>query len=562
MKRIFLTAALALSLCFGAGAQMPRLQMPQNLILSQTVPYMPQGRTQTAGRSYNFSAAIFVYPDRKLSQDEARQLVADIDFSKAQDYAYASVYVLNPVGDKYDAVKDFDAFVEMFNIARSGNLKVMGIGQGATFVNSVIAPKAAGYIAGILTIGGKPVKLAKDVAHDGVPAYVAGANAAKVSAEYIALNDALKLGDAYVNPDEPLKKVIVNSNAQLSLKEIFDDAWESLLRKNYRFNNYRHTHYEGCKFGEYGIYELEPYAECEDYNITRTVVEYPMGRDQKPWLWYEYMPNELAGGAEEHSVPVMVLLHGNTNDPRTQAETSGFIELAGKERFFVLELEWQGSANYGAMGHDGIESTILMVLDKYPQLDPSRVYAEGLSAGSMTATAVGVKKSHIFAAVGGHSGGLMGGGARPSPFPGYAAINAEATQKRGAVEVPYCSVLGTADMVVPFITPANYKGNGYLNAWNVYQNMNGMPVVTDLDFSLDPLFGQKLEDRETIVTNKGAGITIEAGQLYKGDVPMIKFVAVVDYGHWNFKPTAQIMWDFFKQYSRDPQTKKLIYHGK
>jgi len=25
-------------------------------------------------------------------------------------------------------------------------------------------------------------------------------------------------------------------------------------------------------------------------------------------------------------------------------------------------------------------------------------------------------------------------------------------------------------------------------------------------------------------------------------------------------PTAQIMWDFFKQFSRDPQTKKLIYH--
>lgn len=25
---------------------------------------------------------------------------------------------------------------------------------------------------------------------------------------------------------------------------------------------------------------------------------------------------------------------------------------------------------------------------------------------------------------------------------------------------------------------------------------------------------------------------------------------------------AQVMWDYFKMFSRDPQTKKLIYHGK
>jgi len=25
-------------------------------------------------------------------------------------------------------------------------------------------------------------------------------------------------------------------------------------------------------------------------------------------------------------------------------------------------------------------------------------------------------------------------------------------------------------------------------------------------------------------------------------------------------PAARIAWDFFKHYSRDPQTKKLIYH--
>lgn len=363
-----------------------------------------------------------------------------------------------------------------------------------------------------------------------------------------------------MNPQEELLTVFTDASDR-PLSAVFADAWKQVLGRNYRFNNYKHTHYDGQQFGQFGPYELEPYLDCEALGIRRIVVEQSSGRqpDAPKQLWYEYWPEELMEGASAQSVPVMVLLHGNTNDPRTQAETSGFIQVAGKERFFVVEMEWQGSRSYQAMGHDGVETVLYQLFAKYPQLDPSRVYAEGLSAGSMTASALGIKKSHVFAAVGGHSGGIMGGFG--GAFPGFNPIWNEATQKRGAVEMPYFSVLGTADNVVPFIRPENWKGNGYLNAWNAYEQMNGMEVVNQLDFSVDPLFGQRLRDRETIKTNKGAGIEIETGQLYKGNVPLIKIVAVKDYGHWNFQPTAQIMWDYFKQFRRDPQTKRLIYLG-
>ena len=210
------------------------------------------------------------------------------------------------------------------------------------------------------------------------------------------------------------------------------------------------------------------------------------------------------------------------------------------------------------MGHDGIESVLNILLAQYPQLDPSRIYAEGLSAGSMTATALGIKKSHLFAAVGGHSGALFTGH-WIGPFPTFEAIWSEATQKRGAVETAYCSVFGTMDTTVPYMTPDNWKGNSYLNAWNAYEQMNGMQVVDQMDFVSYPVFGQPLRDRETIRTQKGEGIVVETGQLYKGEVPLIKLVAVMEYGHWNFMPTARIMWDFFKQFRRDPETKRLIY---
>lgn len=545
MKRIALVLA-ALGLFLTAAAQPGPAPQPENVILTRrsatTITY--GGPTRAEGRSYNFTPMFLIYPDGKLDLSGAESLMASLDIQPLLDDNYGVALVVNPSGDKYDAAADFAVFEQLFNRFRGpGNLKVVGFGAGATFVNQVIAPKAGGQIAGILSVGGKP---GKSVDEAGVPAYLAGKGAAKVAKPY----------QKVLRPGEPLLQVVVNPDAKAPLKDIFADAWMQVLGKNYRFNNYKHTYYEGAKLGEYGPYELEPYLDFEALGIRRNIVEQPTGKDTR-WLWYEYWPEELLSGAPEHSVPVMVLLHGNTNDPRTQAETSGFIQVAAQDRFFVVEMEWQGSPNYQAMGHDGIESVLYQLFAKYPQLDPSRVYAEGLSAGSITATALGIKKSHVFAAVGGHSGGIFSG-----PFKGYTTKDIlwdEATQKRGAVEMPYCSVLGTADNVVPYIKPDNWKNNNYLNAWNTYEQMNGMEVVSTIDFGVDPVFGQQLQDRETIITNKGDGIVVETGQLYKGNVPLIKIVAVVDYGHWNFQPTARIMWDFFKQFRRDPVTKQLIY---
>ena len=549
--KCFLCKAFALTMSVGAFAQPGA--MPENVVLTaraaSTIQY--GGPTRAEGRSYNFTPVFFVYPDGKLDRTGAEALLRELDIQPLLDSEYGTVMVVNPTGDKYAAEADFDVFVRLFNASRGpGNLKVVGFGQGATFVNQVIAPKAGGQIADILTVGGKPGK-AVDAA--GVPAYIAGKGAAKVAKPYQAAIVA--------HADEPLLKVVVNP-VETSLKAVFADAWKQVLGRNYRYNNYNHTHYEGAQFGQYGSYELEPYLDCESLGIKRIIVEQPVGRGQRgqdvpKQLWYEYWPVELLEGAPARSVPVMVLLHGNQNDPRTQAETSGFIQVAAEDRFFVVEMEWQGTPNYQAMGHDGVESVLYQLFAKYPQLDPSRVYAEGLSAGSMTATALGIKKSHLFAAVGGHSGGLL---VSPVPgFPSFGPLWDEAVQKRGAVEMPYCSVFGTKDNVVPYIRPDNWRNNGYLNAWNAYEQMNGMEVVRELDFSIDPVFAQPLRDRETIVTNKGDGITIETGVLYKGDIPMIRMVAVMDYGHWNFQPTARIMWDFFSHYRRDPETKKLIY---
>ena len=514
--------------------------------------------TVETGHLNGFTPFYLVYPDKKVNEVQAMDLIKELGIDQQLNQFGISFGVVNPVGDTYNNEVDFKAFQTMVDSLRTfANLKIIGIGNGATFVNQTIANNA-GEVAGIVSINGKPGKAVANAAP--VPAFVVGKNAANIAKSYIATNKAKltakeKQMQIYTNADEPLLRVVVSNTTTQTLGEIFQDAWETLLKKNYRFNNFRHTWYEGQKHGQYGVYELEPFLNLDELKVKRNIVVNEDRFGQSKTLWYEYIPEGVMS-AEKGSVPLVLLLHGNNNDPRTQADTSGWIQLAAKEKIFVAELEWQGKPGYAAMGHDGIETTVMTLVQKYPQIDPSRIYTEGLSAGAMTSSALGIKKSHLFAAIGAMSGGLFPGG---GVFGGDAIYN-EAVQKRGFVETAYVGVFGTDDAVIRYPKANDWKGNSVINAWKVYETMNGMDVVEDYDFSKNEAFGQAVQNPTTIKTNKGDGITMEIGYLNKGNVPLMKLVAVMHYGHWNFQPAAQVMWDHFKHFSRDVKTKKLIYH--
>ena len=516
--------------------------------------------TSETGHLAGFTPFYLIYPDTQLDEAQSLNLVKELGIDKQAQEFSIGIAVVNPVGATYNNDQDFKAYTAMLDSLRAfANLKVIGIGNGATFVNQVIANRG-GEVAGILSINGKAGKSVAGAAP--VPAFIVGKNAANVAKPYIANNKVQLTGkekqmQIYTNAEEPLLRVVVSSATTQVLGEIFKDAWDTLLKKNYRFNNYRHTWYEGQKYGQYGVYELEPFLNLDDLKVKRNIVVNEDRYGQTKTLWYEYIPEGVMS-AEKGTVPLVLLLHGNNNDPRTQADTSGWIQLAAKEKIFVAELEWQGKPGYAAMGHDGIENTVLMILQKYPQLDASRIYTEGLSAGAMTSTAIGIKKSHLFAAIGAMSGGIFPGTSLLG-IGGNSLMN-EATQKRGFVETAYVCVAGTDDMVVRYPKDNDWNSNSLVYAWQVYETMNGMDVVEDYDFGKNEAFGQTVQNPTTIKTNKGEGITMEIGYLNKGEVPLMKLVAVMHYGHWNFVPAAEQMWEHFKHFSRDVKTKKLIYH--
>ena len=170
--------------------QTPFFEAPQ---LPASVAYSVRAGfgTRTAqGRSSNNAPTFFIFPDTKLDENGAKALVDQLGMQSVMDEHHASLYVINPSKSKY-AASDYDVFEEVFNASRTGNAKVIGLGEGATFVNQHIAPKAAGYIAGILTYGGKPSSLRGN--YPGVPAYVAG-KTAKGEGITMEIGDLIKDG--------------------------------------------------------------------------------------------------------------------------------------------------------------------------------------------------------------------------------------------------------------------------------------------------------------------------------------------------------------------------------
>lgn len=497
------------------------------------------------------------------TQEEANKIVEELNMINNLEQWGAQVYVVNPLNEEGYGNDDKEAFIDLVGIGVK-NVKVIGIDEGSTFVNNYIS-QSCYFVAGMMLYGGEiNENLEKN---DVVPAYLSNSNE-NVQAFYKHINEATEEENSdkytiYRNKDNSLQAVAVSSKEE-DLSEAFNNAWESIFSQNYRQHNDISEFYNLSARDVTDSYDLIEIPIFEDLDISynQMIDESVTGMSGK-YTWFEYVPNSI-NESENESVPLIVNLHGNQNDPRLQGDSTGWPELAAKENFIMVAPEWQDKeVNFfgcDGLGEEGVMNLIKDLKVKYPQIDPSRIYLTGLSIGGAESFLLGAKYSDVFAAVGIVSGVNV-----------FAEEVAEILENYTGGEVPLLYICGDYDFfqMIPVDGSSQY-GTQYLygdQVWDedenthifsslqAYQKINGLEV-TEMDMSKNEYYGIGLDNQQW---TKLGDKDMYTGTLSNENGVVMELAAVKDLAHWNYKPEAEYIWNFFKNYERNIENGELIF---
>ena len=285
--------------------------------------------------------------------------------------------------------------------------------------------------------------------------------------------------------------------------------------------------------------------------------------------WNSFVP--VSAFQEENKgrkYPVVIGLHGGFN-PISIIDGWGWVQEAAKREWIVI---------VPSIELDDIIEEILEEAKKLYPIDESRIYAMGFSYGGFMTNTLGNKRPDIFAAVAPCGAPMSNAwcdkaiGPEPQlPFDGVPRAIAMGTY------MPIINIYGQKDgFRFPFY---DFKGffSGAKSAAELVEGLNSWARVNHAkEISLDEVMALKGREDITLVEKEmgiplaeGCGETIERDGLVshiasfpsEDGVVRMKLMCEMNMPHWSTPELARQAFDFFAQFSRDPETKESIWHG-
>ncbi len=576
---------------------------------------------------------LYVYPDTPLEDmDDAWTTLKESGLYDLAEEKQAVVFYINPVDGEAYSEADYEQVLNL-SMALSGNevdfdyafpynsfilkkLFVIGEGSGADFVcNYLTNDIFSGMVAAEVLIDGESAPAETNYA---IPAYLINCSD-EVIAFYESINETDAedtLGDAevYYNSSyvmdsgyTPKRVIVAQSDADSLDSEIVQTVWDDLLQRVWNDILLENYFIEGV---EGGVVTDRPVAEELDLTFLEFSGEDAEGTTQT--RWYEWVPNEvfetMENGTDE-TYPLIVVMHGGNDHEIYEAESNGWVQLAGEERLIVVAMKdidrWgmPPESSDTRLGKENSDFIRDVICEKYP-VDMSRIYIAGFSGGAFVTADTAAAAPDLFAA------------AAPIAYPGDGDMQIFPYDVYGSdpdqYDMPIFYACGRQDHGNTMPNPTDSEADRVMSAqlfFNQVMTFNEMYdqlidlvdfdydwypgendaqtdretgevtggydfwdgtassyIAQNLDFEAYPFYGfdiLSLPNTTQDIQSTGEGIEYERNIYYNEEGwPMIEHLVMGDMGHNHYNRYARIIWDdLFSHYSRDPETGVLYYDG-
>ncbi|MCR4771091.1 MAG: prolyl oligopeptidase family serine peptidase [Oscillospiraceae bacterium] len=257
--------------------------------------------------------------------------------------------------------------------------------------------------------------------------------------------------------------------------------------------------------------------------------------------WYEVLPQPVLNNtAPEHSVPLLLANHGGGDDNLMFLDETGLLLTAGREGFAIVAPMHSGLT---VIAGKALTRLVGYMLEKYPALDPERVYVTGYSMGGMaTYNCIG-EHPELFAA------------ACPMAMP-LQNLSESTAALYEKYDLPAMLITSSFDFAA-WDTANNRLNDGAQFFLQTYCRFNGIDAA-DADYEKYPVIGRPSDSfRLTVIDGQWRNFE----WLINNDrgVPMMGLNVTEYLQHSLWPGYGDIAYDFFRHYRRSAETGEIIY---